>query len=148
MLLFKIINVTFQCLIKSFFEFKWAISLVIREHYIEKKLGIDTAKTYSVQKEFSAYKDSEDYAPTKYPELQTMMDYLKLNKDDVFVDFGCGKGRVIFLAAIQKLKKVVGVELNQALIDVTKKNLKNIKFNNTPIELFQGDAVNFDVKDG
>ena len=40
------------------------------------------------------------------------------------------------------------MELNQALIDITKKNLKNIRLNNTPVELFQGDAVNFDVKDG
>ena len=148
MLLFKIIKVIFRYLMKSFLEIKWAISHVIIDHYIEKKLGIDTAGVCFVQKELSAYQDSEEYAPTKYPELQIMVDYLKLNKDDVFIDFGCGKGRVVFLVAMQKLKKVVGVEFNQTLIDIAKKNLKNLKLNNTPIELFQGDAVNFDVKDG
>ena len=46
------------------------------------------------------------------------MNYLKLDANDVFVDLGCGKGRAVFLAAAQKLKKVIGVELRKELADI------------------------------
>lgn len=40
-----------------------------------------------------------------------------------FVDIGCGKGRVLLLAAIHGFKRIVGVEFAPALCQVAKQNL-------------------------
>ena len=129
-------------------ELKWAVSNVLREAYMEHKLGITTGGGFVPQKELSALGDAIEYSPTRYPEIERMIHGLNLSPNDVFGDFGCGKGRIVFCVAAQKLKKVIGVELDPTLMDIAKKNLNSIKINNTPVEFFQGDAVHFDVTEG
>jgi len=129
---------------------KWTVSNNIRSFYIDRKLGIATCKEYEGEKEISTKRDSVAHSPTLYSEIQRMIDYLKFKKNDVFIDFGCGKGRVIFLVATQRLKNVVGIEFNPRLANIAKKNLNNLKpqFNQTPVELIAGDALGCDVKEG
>jgi SAM-dependent methyltransferase len=40
-----------------------------------------------------------------------------------FVDIGCGKGRVLLLAAQRRFRRVVGVELSAALVEVARSNV-------------------------
>lgn len=121
---------------------------ITREHYYDKRLGIRTSDTCFFKEDPSSHKDGQIYQPTSYQRLEAMIDYLKLRQDDVFIDLGCGKGRAIFLVATQKLKKVVGVEVREELADIAKENLKNLRSNKTPIEIFNADAADFDVRDG
>lgn len=114
----------------------------------DRILGIETAGFYtSIREDFSLHKDMVSYQPTPYGRLEKMLTYLKLTSEDIFVDLGCGKGRTVLFVALRKVKKVVGVELNKDLIDIARKNLDSIRINKAPIELFHGDAANFDVKD-
>lgn len=46
------------------------------------------------------------------------------------------------------MKRVVGVELDERLVDAAKENLKKARFNNTPVEIINADAAVFDVKEG
>ncbi len=94
------------------------------------------------------YGDAFKYEPTGYRTLNKIIKYLNLNKDDVFVDYGCGKGRVVFVAATQQLKKVIGVELDKNLADIAKLYIGKLKQNNTPIEILNMDALNFDPGEG
>jgi tRNA1(Val) A37 N6-methylase TrmN6 len=43
----------------------------------------------------------------------------------VFIDFGCGKGKVLLLAAELPFKQIIGVELSSELICVAAENLKS-----------------------
>ena len=38
--------------------------------------------------------------------------------------------------------------MDERLVDAAKKNLKNARFNNTPVEIINADAAVFDVKEG
>jgi predicted RNA methylase len=49
--------------------------------------------------------------------------------------------------ASQRLKKVIGVELDKEIYAIAQKNLYNLRINKTHIELLNIDAVNFDVKE-
>jgi SAM-dependent methyltransferase len=119
-----------------------------KAHYYDKILGIETTGYYNTATEdISCYKDMAAYSPTPYGRLEKMIAYLKLTPNDVFVDLGCGEGRVVFFVALNRLKKVIGVELNKQLIDIAKKNLDNLKINRTPIEFINTDTADFDVKD-
>jgi methylase of polypeptide subunit release factors len=42
---------------------------------------------------------------------------------DVFVDFGCGKGRVLYLACRHPFKEVIGVDLSPAVVEAARRNL-------------------------
>lgn len=115
----------------------------------DKILGIETNKIISRSShDISFNKDMQDYQPTFYGRLEKMIKYLKLTSEDVFVDLGCGKGRVVFFASLRRLKKVIGVELDKELFLAAQKNLVNLKIKRTPIEFVNFDVSNFDVKEG
>lgn len=69
-------------------------------------------------------------------------------KDEVFVDYGCGKGRALFMAANLGFKKVVGVELSDSLCRIAEKNTEIFASKRSslpPIEVVQADATRFDA---
>lgn len=114
----------------------------------EKKLGIKT-HGYSFPKDnINLYGDALAYAATSYSRLKKTINYLKLGKEDIFIDLGCGTGRPVFLVGTQRLKKVIGIEIRKELVHIAGRNLKNLKLNNTPIEIINADASVFDVKKG
>jgi precorrin-6B methylase 2 len=126
---------------------KDSILATLDGYYGDKKLGIDTGY-YDEKVAQGKYGDSETYQPTKYSILQKIIEYLKLNKDDVFVDFGCGKGRVIAYLASQRLKKVIGIELDEKMVNIARVNINNLKSSNTPIEIINIDATSFNPTEG
>ena len=139
---------TYIGILKQIYYCCLKIISITREHYYDKRLGIHTSGACFFKEDPSWYKDGQIYQPTSYQRLEAMLDYLKLRSEDVFIDLGCGKGRAVFLIATQKLKKVVGVQVRSELADMAKENLKNLKLDKTPIEIFNADAADFDVRDG
>lgn len=113
----------------------------------DKKLGIDTGYYNEIVTQ-NSYGDSVRYEPTKYSDIQRIIDYLKLNENDVFVDYGCGKGRVIASIAALKIKKVIGIELDDEMIKIARKNICNLKIKNTGVEVINKDANNFNPIEG
>ncbi|MFH1354607.1 MAG: hypothetical protein ABIH19_00450, partial [Candidatus Omnitrophota bacterium] len=79
---------------------------LLKGRYYDKMLGIETAGYYTAIEDISYNKDMVAYSPSPYGRLEKMITYLKLTPDDVFVDLGCGKGRVVFFVALKRLKKV------------------------------------------
>jgi SAM-dependent methyltransferase len=71
-------------------------------------------------------------------------------KNFTFVDYGSGKGRVLFTAAEFPFKQVIGVEISQALHEVAERNL--IRYTGAPllseIELWCGDARKYELPEG
>jgi hypothetical protein len=66
--------------------------------------------------------------------------------DYVFIDIGCGKGRALMLASDLPFRRVVGVELNPALVSIARKNLIKWKASAHTcdnIEVFNADALEF-----
>jgi SAM-dependent methyltransferase len=119
-----------------------------KARYYDKKFGIKTAEDFGPQEDKNFDIDQVRYSPTFYGVLKQMVDYLKLKEKDVFVDLGCGKGRVVFWVALQKIKKAVGVEINKNLIEIARDNLLKLKLRNSPIDFVQADVVNFDLREG
>lgn len=56
------------------------------------------------------------YEPTPYKVLERLLDSKYIQKDDVFVDVGCGKGRVSFFIHYYIGCDVVGIDYNKNLI--------------------------------
>jgi hypothetical protein len=123
-------------------------AFLIKDLKWEKALGIDTAGDYYPQEDASQNRDMTCYVPTPFLYLEELRDSLRMTPEDVFVDIGAGKGRVICFMAGLKLKKVVGVELDPVLRDAARKNIERLKVRNSPIELAAVDAADYDVSEG
>lgn len=72
-----------------------------------------------------AIEQHENYSPyeaTPYPLLYTLFNSYQLTETDVFVDFGCGTGRILFFVQHIYNSFVVGIEMNEQLYKKTKQN--------------------------
>lgn len=123
------------------------VSGTLKDYLVDRKLGIDTSFD-NVQVAQGAYKDAQAYEPTRYSTLEFLLDYLQLDSDDVFVDYGCGKGRVICLVARRDVKKVIGVELDERAASIGKTNLARLNDKKAEAEILITDAIHFDPKQG
>lgn len=66
----------------------------------------------------------------------------------VFYDIGCGKGRPLCVMARHPFAKVVGVEVQQELCEVARRNAESLRGRVAPIEIVRADAAHVDYSDG
>jgi SAM-dependent methyltransferase len=68
---------------------------------------------------------------------------------DSFIDFGCGKGQVLALAARFPFGKVIGLDLSPSLIATAQHNMDRIraKSRSKAIELVQQNALDYEIPD-
>ena len=59
--------------------------------------------------------DRTNYLPSPWHVLPRALRYVGVSDRDVFVEFGCGKGRVVHQAARRPFRRVVGVEISPVL---------------------------------
>ncbi len=95
------------------------------------------------------------YLPTMDHDLEAMFAALdwpaELLAQTSFVDLGSGKGRVVLLAAMRRLREVVGVELSPVLHQVAQHNLEILRDAGAlaaPVRLLLEDAAAYPVPDG
>lgn len=68
-----------------------------------------------------------------------------------FVDFGCGKGRALFLADLLGFQRIVGVELSPALAEQALENIQRFQARTettSEIQVVQHNATDFEIPDG
>jgi SAM-dependent methyltransferase len=89
------------------------------------------------------------YVPSSWSFLEKGLRGREITPRDVFVDYGCGKGRVLFQAAQHPFGRVVGVEISPALSEVARANLElnRTTFRCPDVDLVTGDATEFEVPD-
>lgn len=86
----------------------------------DQLLSVQT-KNISTQVESQSGHDSPHEA-TPYPLLYTLFRAYQLTESDVFVDFGCGTGRVLFLVHHLFESSVVGIEKDEQLYKQSMQN--------------------------
>ena len=55
------------------------------------------------------------YEPTPYPVLERLANSGLMSKNDVILDYGCGKGRVDFFLSYQTRAKTIGIEYDERI---------------------------------
>lgn len=63
------------------------------------------------------------YVPTPWEVAQTLLDRGGVRSDDVFVDYGCGQGRVLVLALERGVRRAVGIEIVPSLAAAARRNV-------------------------
>jgi predicted RNA methylase len=65
--------------------------------------------------------DSIDYMPIPYRHLARMLGKVEM-RDCVFLDYGCGMGRVVTVAATYPIRRAIGVELSREMVLAARTN--------------------------
>lgn len=98
--------------------------------------------------------EARDYIPTRGRAFRKLLDSLPLSDDSVFVDFGCGKGKLLLLASRYRFSRTIGIEFSPELAAIAKQNV--VRFRNRalkrgdsvcPIEVVCSDAVEYKFRD-
>lgn len=91
------------------------------------------------------------YQPTRARPFRRLMSILHIPQDQVFVDIGSGKGRMLLIALEFEFKKIVGVEYAPELCEVARKNLSIWRRRHeclTPVTIHCCDASEYEFKEG
>lgn len=73
---------------------------------------------------FEADNENYGYDPTPYIVLERILELNLLKKEDVIVDYGCGKGRIEFFLNKNIGCKVIGIDHSKRLLKVATNNLE------------------------
>jgi SAM-dependent methyltransferase len=89
------------------------------------------------------------YVASPWHVLPRALRYIGVTDQDVFVEFGCGKGRVLHQAAKLPFRRVVGVEISPELAEIARSNLaaRADQHRCADIEIVVSDAAEFQVPD-
>lgn len=109
----------------------------------DRRLGITTGGMLWKTSLDVTRPDSVDYVPIRYRAVLSALKQLPGDlSQDVFVDFGCGKGRAVAVAARLRFKRVVGVELSPMLAAEAMRNLSGMRGRAArSVEILCGDAA-------
>jgi 16S rRNA G966 N2-methylase RsmD len=136
---------------EGIFNTLFQIYLRFESSSFDKKYGVDTHRNILLENlDISA--DSVEYGRQYQPifvkHLSRILKAVKPTKDDVLVDFGSGKGRVLLISATYPFKKVVGVEFSEELCSIAEKNVEIFKSKEKlcPIEIHCIDAGKYEIK--
>lgn len=88
--------------------------------------------------------DAHAYDTTAYSSIFRILERLELGPDDVLVDVGCGKGRVLCCAARLPVRKVLGVDLDRRLCQAARANVERLRGRRAPVELLHSPAQDVD----
>lgn len=104
--------------------------------------GIVTAPEHAVP-------DRVAYVPSAWNVLPRALRYVGAGEHDAFIDFGCGKGRVVHQAAKRPFRRVIGIEISPELADVARATVAagRAQHRCRDVEIVVGDATRFEIPD-
>ncbi len=114
--------------IKEFIRFKFYIPLLKKWNIIiDTYFGINTEivvdiSTFGFNESIGNRQES---TPRRH--LHIILSSLSISENDVFVDMGCGVGRVMAAAGMYPFKEIVGVDVSAELNDICESNIKKMK---------------------
>jgi predicted RNA methylase len=116
----------------------------IPEVYYEWRFGITTAGRIEVEDLSFSNPFACHYYPTDYPSIFATFRRLPIRPlEDVFLDYGCGMGRVLVVAGTFPFRRVIGIELAPELSSIATENLRRARSKLTcrDVEVITGDAA-------
>jgi SAM-dependent methyltransferase len=122
---------------------------LIGEKVFDRRRGIDTSRPVDLA-DFGLAEDGRiPYVPSAWRSLPSALRRVPLRADDVFLDLGSGKGRIVIQAAGRAFKRVIGVELSPELNAIAKGNLEasRASLRCQDVELIEADIAGFRVPD-
>lgn len=118
--------------------------IMIYDYFWDLRLGIRTGGIYPSDTP-GIFNDNAECNPTNYKILNKVFRSLDIKDNDVLVDYGCGKGRVICFGSQFLFKKIYGIEISEKWARIARSNVNKKQLNN--VYILNIDAIDFDSSD-
>lgn len=119
----------------------------LRERSYEKRFQSETSPQFNANHS-KPPGDGVEYQPVSYSGLKRALDHLPSDAfKGSFVDYGCGKGRALLIAALFPFQKVIGIEYDSELAQTAQSNISNAQgtLQCHTVEVIQIDATLYDI---
>jgi SAM-dependent methyltransferase len=109
--------------------------------------GFDTSGNVFVPEH--EHPERSRYIATAWHVLPRVLRYVGVSESDTFVDFGCGKGRVVHQAARRPFRRVIGVEISPELAEIARAGLEARRHQHRckNVEIVVSDVATYRVPD-
>jgi len=134
---------------RSLFDACREMLFLVSEKYHEARLPIDTSGIVELEDLGISDQNAHPYMPVPYPACRQLLSSIPIRPDEnVLIDFGCGKGRILCLSGQYRFREVIGVEMSAELCSVARENLKTIKGRlSCAVSVLNIDATLFELRD-
>jgi len=109
--------------------------------------GMDKLRRLSIKGDNLAH--ASIYQASNYYILEKGFNYLRsINENNSMVDFGCGKGRALVVAAWFEFKNITGIDFAKALCIAAEQNIQKTKsrYPSAEFNVVCEDVVNYKIK--
>lgn len=96
----------------------------VADAVLERRLGIASGGLVVIESLLDEWTDCHDYFPSSIRAFNRVLRDLQVRPDDVFVDYGCGMGRTLVLAARFPFRTLLGFDVSPQLLAVARENLQ------------------------
>jgi SAM-dependent methyltransferase len=93
----------------------------------DRLLGIDTAPVVAHEQLGFGPDRGCHYEASPWRTLSSILPRQSVSQSDVFIDLGCGKGRIVLVAARYPFRRVIGVELSSEVASVARRNVLKVR---------------------
>ncbi len=126
---------------------------MVGDLYFDRKYKTDTCSWVTLD-EMNIVGNSKEHAElyqaTRVVQLRKLFRKLKIPKGKVFVDLGCGKGRVLLIASEFDFSEARGIEFSSILSEIAQKNATLYKTKTktkTKFSIIHSDVIDYDFSD-
>ncbi len=124
--------------------------IIVKEIKGEKKYGIRTTgsdELRALEEKGIDIDHSNIYMPASYDLLEDIFEKIEISNYNHLLDIGCGKGRVLCVAAHWGVKKVSGIDFSKEFCATATKNLliTQEKLENLQFKIYNNDAFYFEI---
>jgi len=109
--------------------------LLIRIRIALGQIDLKVDPTEAMTERTHYYADSGGLA------FDRLMSNFRISPADAIVDFGCGKGGVLISLSKYPFRKITGVEIDPALVEIARTNISKLKIKNVEVKCC--DAADF-----
>ena len=116
----------------------------------DRRYGVETSEFAHLDQFGLAHHERVYYSPANWGTLRRALPAHEVCADDVFVDLGSGKARMVLEAAARfPFRKVIGVELTEELTEVARANLAStrLRVRSDRVDLVQSDVLDYQIPD-
>jgi SAM-dependent methyltransferase len=128
----------------------WYARLAMQRVRLTEQLMDRRVSTRGRQIELDHFEpDNVQYEPSGWSYLPRALRHCRPTREDVFLDLGAGKGRVLYQAAKHPFGRVIGVEIAERLAGVARQNLdaNRDRLRCRDIEVVTADAAAYAIPD-
>ena len=124
--------------------------LRIESYLFDHRYGVDTFRNVhltDLKIEGASTAFGRRYQPMLVRHVKQILKDIDPQPNDVLVDFGSGKGRVLLVSSLFSFKRIVGVEFSPELCAIAEGNIKSFRQGRSvcPIRIHCMDALNYRI---